>query len=202
MLKSILYRTIGLFVPFSFMASANDFNEVKSNLSNSNCTRFEFLSTIDSKVFDAVDSAFGQAYIAKDGRYKIEVGADLYLFDGDTVYTYFWENNQVIMEKPDSSDLVADEISFVVKLDEWYDSKSLKEKNSYRWVRKKGIVGDIPDSMVIKVNDKKSVIESIEYLDINGDLNRIEIIKQVSDSTCDKLRFQPEFPDSVEKVRL
>lgn len=202
MLKLILYRTFGLFVLFSFMAAATDFNEVKSNLSNSNCTHFEFLSTIDSKVFDAVDSAFGLAYIAKDGRYKIEVGPDLYLFDGDTVYTYFWENNQVIMEKPDSSNLVADEISFVVKLDEWYDSKSLKKKNSYRLVRKKGIVGDIPDSMVIKVNDKKSVIESIEYFDINGDLNRIEIIKQVSDSTCDNLRFQPEFPDSVEKVRL
>jgi len=192
----------GIVILSAILAAAADFKDVKLNLSRSDCIHFDFLSTVDSKIFDTIDSASGVAYIAKDGRYYIEVGPDIYLFDGDTLYTYFWENNQVIIEKPDSADLVASEISFVMKLDEWYDSKSLKQKNSYRLVRKKDIEGDIPDSMIIRVSDKSLDIEMIEYFDINGDLNRIKILKQESDSSCDNSRFQPEFPDSVEKVRI
>ncbi len=192
----------GIIVMSTVFAGAADFKDVKLNLSRSDCIHFEFLSTIDSKIFDVVDSADGDAYIAQDGRYCIEVGADLYLFDGDSLYTYIPENNQVIIEKPDSAGLVADEISFVMKLDEWYDSQSLKQKNRYRLVKKKGIEGDMPDSMIITVDEKSPNIKQIEYLDINGDLNRIEILKQESDTTCDNYKFKPHFPDSVERIRI
>ncbi len=200
--KRVFYWPVILVVVAPFLAAAADFNKVKENLSHSACIHFEFLSTIDSKIFDVVDSAVGLAYIARDGRYYIEVGHDRYLFDGDTLYTYFGENNQVIIENPDSADLVADEISFVMKLDEWYDSKALKLKSRFRLVKKESVTGDMPDSMIITVEDKSPNIKLIEYFDVNGDLNRIEILKQESDSVCDDSRFRPNFPDSVEKVRL
>lgn len=184
------------------LASAGDFKKTKQNLSQFNCAYFEFLSTIDSKIFDVIDSAHGEAYIAKDGRYSVEIGPDIFIFDGDTLYSYFWSNNQVIIEKPDPGDPVSSEISFVMKLNEWYDSKALKEKDLYKLTRKKDIGGDIPDSMTIKINDQTSDIEIIEYFDINGDLNRIEILNQKLDSLCHDSKFRPNFPDSVEKIRI
>lgn len=178
------------------------FDQTKKKLTASNCIYFEFLNTIDSKVFDVIDSAYCIAYIANDGRFRVEVGPDYYVYDGDTMYSYFWENNQVIIENPDPSDPIAAEISFVMKLDEWYDSKSMKEKNAYKLTKKKDLGGDIPDSMVIRIDDKSADIKTIEYHDINGDLNRIQIIEQVIDSTCNSSRFVPDIPDSTEKIRL
>ncbi len=178
------------------------FDETKRNLAKYECTHFEFLSTVDSKVFDVIDSAHGIAYFANDGRYYVEVGQDVFLFDGDSLYSYFWDNNQVIIERPDSTNPVASEISFVMKLDEWYDSKSLKEKNRFRLVKKKGLKGDIPDSMIIMIDSKNALIETIEYFDINDDLNRIMILEQQADSVCRGTRFEPSFPDSVERIRI
>ena len=198
-------RTNGIIWVAAFAAiftTAASFDETKRKLAKYECTHFEFLSTVDSKIFDVVDSAHGIAYIAKDGRYYIEIGPEIFLFDGDTLYSYIWENNQLIIEKPDSSDQVCSEISFVMKLDEWYDSKSLKEKNRFRLVRKNGLEGDIPDSMIITIDEKSADIKSIEYFDINGDLNRIMILEQKADSVCSNIRFEPTFPDSVEKVRI
>ena len=184
------------------LANAADMKVATKKLSSYDCNEFSFVSIIGSKLFDEIDSSFGKAYIAKDGRYKIEIGPDIYLFDGDTLYTYFFDNNQVIIEKPDSGNVVADEISFVVKLDEWYDSQALKQKNCFKLVKKENVSGDIPDSMTITLNGRNSTIEMIEYFDINKDLNRIKIIKQQGDSTCERSHFRPVFPDSVEKVRI
>jgi outer membrane lipoprotein-sorting protein len=195
-------RLVLILVMPGFMITAADFKSAKKKLNTADCSYFEFLTTIESQIFDVIDSAYGQAYIARDGRYVIRLGPDVYLFDGDTLYTYFWENNQVIIESPDSSDLVASEISFVVKLDEWYDSKPVKQKNSWQLNKKKDVEGDIPDSMIITVDPENSDIKNIEYFDINEDLNRIQIIKQKTDSLCSDKEFLPEFPDSVERVRL
>jgi hypothetical protein len=200
--KSNAGRLIPILILSSIVLIAADFNSVKKNLTDADCTYFAFLTIIESRVFEVADSSYGNAYIARDGRYKITVGPDVYLYDGDTLYTYFWENKQVIIEQPDSGDLVASEISFVVKLDEWYDSKALKQSDSWQLVRKQNIEGDIPDSMVITANADSPEIKQIEYFDINQDLNRIKILKQQADSSCIDRNFLPDFPDSVEKVRL
>ena len=110
------YNLICVIAFAAIFATAASFYETKRKLAKYECTHFEFLSTVDSKIFDAVDSAHGIAYFAKDGRYNIEIGPDIFLFDGDSLYSYIWENNQLIIEKPDSSDPVASEISFVLKL--------------------------------------------------------------------------------------
>ncbi len=186
----------------AIFATAGSFNDTKRNLADNDCTYFEFLSTVDSKIFNVIDSAHGTGYIAQDGRYVIEIGPDIFLYNGDSLYSYIWENNQLIIEKPDSSNPVASEISFVMKLDEWYDSKSLKEKNRFSLMKKKGLEGDIPDSMIITIDEKSAVIKSIEYFDINGDLNRILILEQRADSTCQDSNFKLDIPDTVEKIRI
>jgi len=186
----------------AFLTTGASFDQTKKKLNTSKCIYFQFLNTVDSKVFDVVDSAYCIAYIANDGRFRVEVGPDYYIYDSDTLYSYFWDNNQIIIETPDPADPIAAEISFVMKLDEWYDSKSMKEKNAYKLTKKKDLGGDIPDSMVIRIDNESADINSIEYFDINGDLNRIQISEQVIDSTCNASRFVPDIPDSTEKIRL
>jgi len=174
---------------------------VKSKFSDGNCTYFEFANIIESKIFGVIDTIHGSAYIAKDGRYKIEIGSDVFLYDGSLLYTYFFETNQLIIEKPDSGKLVSDEISFVIKLDEWYDSKA-NSKNSYALTKREGVEGDIPDSLELITNIVDSTIAEIRYFDINEDINRVRFLKQKTDSICSVKRFEPDFPDSVEKVKL
>lgn len=202
-MKTTLYSTLFLLLVLISLAipASSSLEAIKSKFSRSDCTYFEFANIIESDIFGIIDTVRASAYIARDGRYKIEIGRDVYLYDGTRLYTYFWETNQVIIEKPDSGALISDEISFVMKLDEWYDSKAIN-KSSYSLTKKEGIAGDIPDSLDLTTNNKDSTIMEIRYIDINGDINRIEFLKQRSDSVCIHERFEPAFPDSVEKVKL
>ena len=202
-MKTISSTLLLILLPVSAVFTLGaTFDQTKSKLAGSRCVYFQFLSTVDSKVFDSVDSSYCSAYISKDGRFRVEVGPDYYIYNGDSLYSFSWENNQIVIEKPDDSDAVSSEISFVMKLQEWYDSKSMKKKNSYKLTKKKGISGDIPDSMVISINDKTADIKTVEYYDINGDLNHIMILEQAADSTCNGKRFIPEISDSTERIRI
>ena len=201
-MKTFLYSLALLLLQSSLARPEADALEaVKSKLAGGDCTYFKFANIIESKIFGVIDTINGSAYIAKDGRYKIEIGSDVFLYDGSYLYTYFLETNQLIIEKPDSGKLVSDEISFVIKLDEWYDSKA-NSKNSYALTKKEGVEGDIPDSLELIINIADSTIVEMRYIDINEDLNRLKFLKQKTDSSCSARGFAPDFPDSVEKVKL
>jgi outer membrane lipoprotein-sorting protein len=180
----------------------SSFERTKRKLASSNCIYYQFVTTVESKVFDVVDTAYCTAYIAKDGRFRVEVGPDYFIFNGDSLYSYSFENNQVVIEQPDPDDPVSSEISFVMKLEEWYDSSELKEKNTYKLVKRKGIEGEIPDSMIMSIDKESTDIKTIQYFDQNGDLNNIIITNQVIDTACNSDRFIPDYPDSVEKIRF
>ena len=201
-MKTIFYSLVLLLAQSNPVQTESDALEaVKSKFSNGDCTYFEFATIIESQIFGVIDTIYGSAYIAKDGRYKIEIGSDVFLYDGSFLYTFFLETNQLIIEKPDSGKLVSDEISFVIKLDKWYDSKA-NSMNSYALKKKKGVEGDIPDSLELITNVVDSTIVEIRYIDVNEDINRVEFLKQQTDSSCSDKRFEPAFPDSVEKVKL
>jgi len=201
-MKTFLYSLALLLVQSNMVRTESDALEaVKSKFSSGDCTYFEFANIIESKIFGVIDTIHGSAYIAQDGRYKIEIGSDVFLYDGSLLYTYFLETNQLLIEKPDSGKLVSDEISFVIKLDEWYDSKA-NSKNSYALKKKEGVEGDIPDSLELITNIADSTIVEIRYIDINEDLNRVKFLKQKTDSSCSAKGFEQDFPDSVEKVKL
>ncbi|MEE8149276.1 MAG: hypothetical protein V3T75_02370 [candidate division Zixibacteria bacterium] len=201
-MKTFLYSLVLLLFQSNLVRPQSDALEaVKAKFSNGDCSHFEFANIIESKIFGVIDTIHGSAYIAKDGRYNIEIGSDVFLYDGSLLYTYFLETNQLIIEKPDSGILVSDEISFVIKLDEWYDSKA-NSKNSFALTKKEGVKGDIPDSLELITNSADSSIVEIRYIDINEDLNRVKFLSQKTDSSCSAKGFEPNFPDSVEKVKL
>ncbi|TET95211.1 MAG: hypothetical protein E3J26_03160, partial [Candidatus Zixiibacteriota bacterium] len=89
MMKQIVPRIVFLWLIYlSTSAAADRFDTIKEQLAQAACTRFEFVSIIESEIFDATDSATGTAYIARDGRFNVTLGEDRYLFDLRFLYSY------------------------------------------------------------------------------------------------------------------
>ncbi|HKK20265.1 MAG TPA: hypothetical protein VJ983_02250, partial [candidate division Zixibacteria bacterium] len=87
-------------------------------------------------------------------------------------------------------------------LDDLYKTYVLKPDQSYRLVKKGDAEGDFPDSMTVTIDSDKLLLKKIEYFDVNDELNTITLIKQDYHAVCKQELFEPNFPDSVERVRL
>jgi outer membrane lipoprotein-sorting protein len=201
-MKPIFVRSTALWV-FCFCAvwGADRFDQVKAKLAEAACTRFEFRSIVESNVFDQVDSLEGMAYLAHDGRFNITLGPDQYLFDGDNLYSYSAENNQVVIEQVDDTEMVSREISFITKLDKFYNTQNIKPDMD-RLSKKADVKGDIPDSITVSVDRRALRLDRLEYYDVNDERTVIVILKQQPDPVCSENEFQPAFPDSVERLKL
>jgi outer membrane lipoprotein-sorting protein len=203
MMKQILLRVVLLWlVCLSISAAADRFDTIKGQLAQAACTRFEFVSIIESEIFEATDSASGTAYIARDGRFNVTLGEDRYLFDLCFLYSYSAENNQVVIEKVSHQTQISREISFITRLDELYETHTIRPGKSYRLLKKPDEKSDIPDSVTVFIAQDTSKLERLEYFDINEERNVIVIKKQETRKDCDNKQFEPTFPDSVERVRL
>ena len=182
--------------------SEDRFEALKALLASSDCTHFEFVTILISDVFDAADSISGVALIAADGRFGVIFNDDQYLFDAKHLYSYSPQNDQVVIEKPDSDFVSGNQISFITRLDELYHARALRPDSDYWLVRKEAVRGSIPDSMTVRIDPEALKIRLIEYFDINDELTRILIQKQETNLGCGPKDFEPTFPDSVERVRL
>lgn len=183
--------------------SDDPFQRVKQELAEAVCARFDFVGILESDIFDEVDSTYGTAYLAKDGRFRVEMGEEVYLYDAQYLYTYSPENNQVTIESIADDEELGKEILFLTHLDELYTTAFLKP-GVYRLKKKERTSerDEIPDSLTVFLTPNQRRIERLEYLDINDERNTILILKQHIDSVCDDDIFVPDFPDSVERVKL
>lgn len=182
--------------------AADRFDDVKKSLSEAVCTHIAFLSIIESNIFDQVDTAEGWADIARDGRYRIAVGTDEYLASNGTLYSYSKRHQQVTVEQlPPDMDR-STEISFVIRLDDFFKTVILHPDSSYKLYRTSDDVVGLPDSLTVTLRSDKAQIEQIEYIDINGELNRIEFLSIEPSDSCDQGRFDPNYPDAVEVITL
>ena len=203
MRRSVALAAIVLFLTAGGPVSGQDrFEALKTLLASSDCTRFEFVTILMSDVFDADDSISGTALIAADGRYRVDVNHDQYLYDAKHLYSYSPENDQVVIEKPDSAFVSGTQISFITRLDELYHTRAVRPGSDYWLVRRDAVRGSIPDSMTVCIDPEALKIRLIEYFDVNDELTRILIQKQETDLGCGPKDFEPTFPDSVERVRL
>lgn len=183
-------------------ADAQDFGKIKANLARPGCHWFEFLSVVESEVFDQVDTAEGTAYIASDGRYYIRIADEVYL--NDLVYTYSFSEatGQVIMEKSCSSaPPTGEEFSFVLKMDDHYETYPAG-KRAYRLLKRDEAPTAYPDSLMVHIDRAGLRLEQLEYFDVNEELTRIIVLDQTYQEACDTLRFVPGFPDSAEVIKL
>jgi len=202
MAKHFLLIVLGLTVVIAVAAAADNFDTIKKQLTEADCVRLEFVSIIESEVFDLVDSAYGAACLASDGRYHVTIGQDVYLYDGALLHSFSYESNQVTLEKLDDKIDHSQEITFLTRLDELYETHPLPTRNSYQLRRRPGAEGDLPDSLTAVVGGDPPVIQHLEFYDINDDFNRLELFNQRLDSACTDDDFRPAFPDSAETVKL
>lgn len=178
------------------------YETVKAELGSAACVRIEFVSILHSEVFDVVDSVFGVADIARDGRFAIRVGSDEILFDGEHLYTYAPSSNQVIIEQPDDNLFAGSEIAVVTRLDEFYAATPLAPGKTYRLARKSPGHSELPDTLTLSLTDDGAALEQFDFRDINDDRNVIRILEQVTSDGCRDSLFLPSFPDSAERVKL
>lgn len=200
----ILGRTacVCLILLASAVSGADSFDAIKAELASTECISIDFLSILESDIFDKTDTTRGTAYLAKDGRYVVTVGADQYLMTGDTLYSYSKQNNQVVIEAVDPNRAVSSEVAYIRKLDDWYKTRILKPDREYFLVRTGPESNSIPDSMTVSVNKKERRIARISYYDINDELVTIIFVKEHHFASCDASRFKANFPQSAERVKL
>lgn len=186
---------------FSCARAGDSFDKLKDKLAGAKCVRLDFLSIIESDIFERIDTTRGTAYIADDGRYLVVLGDDEYLYNLELLYSYSKVNNQVTIEKIDSR--TGEDVVFVMRLDSLYNTAVVRKDLEYRLVKKDSVFeSNIPDSLDLFMEPDKLVLVEIKYFDVNDELNRIVFLRQDFGSVCDENRFTPQFPDSVEKIEL
>ena len=201
MKRILLSGLLALMLASGVSAADSSFAAIKHDLATAGCVSVEFLSILESSIFESVDSADGRAVSADDGRYWIMIGEDIYLSTGVRLYSYSAENNQVTVE-PVAPGAVNTEITLLQSLDESYKTAILQPVSVFRLTRDSSAAAGLPDSMMVFLTKNGHAIERMEYYDINDELNRIIIKALTTAEACDSSVFEPSFPDSVEIIEL
>ncbi|UCD64582.1 MAG: outer membrane lipoprotein carrier protein LolA [Candidatus Zixiibacteriota bacterium] len=186
----------------SVLGASDSFELIKEKLGAEGCSYYEFISIVESDVFDDADTASGFACLASDGRYNVKVADEQYVYDLAYLYTYSASSNQVIIETPDSGAVAGEELSFITRLDDVYTTTAVTAGKRYHLVRQPDAVGDYPDSLDVLIDAQNLLLKQIRYFDVNGDLNIILFTVQDYGLPCADSLFRLMAPDSVETVRL
>lgn len=197
--RSILFISL---LALSAGIQADSFQSIKDHLAAAPCVSIDFLSILHSDVFSSVDTQNCSAYLARDGRYLVAIGTDVYLCDNRLLYSYSASNNQVVEQKSDSAAGEARQLAYLTRLDELYKTTILESDKQYKLTRRGKSAGSLPDSMTVTIDKSKGRIVKIEYFDINEERVSIVLLKESLLEKCDESRFMPNFPDSVETVKL
>jgi hypothetical protein len=185
----------------SSLAQKDSFEQIKAAMAGAACCHFEFISIIESEVFESVDSTNCSAMLAADGRYFMRIGSDEYLRTSDRLYSYSRDENQVTVEMFDTAGMTDETVSFITRFDKYYRTMPRKPGREYFLV-KLDSAGSLPDSVTVLVSGKKPQLESLAYRSDNADFNRIVFLSRENQATCDERLLTPHFPDTVEVIEL
>ena len=192
-----------LAVAATAVPAADPLEALTDRLSRAACVEVTFLSIIGSQVFATVDTTAGRAVVAADGRYHLFLGEDEYLCDGDSLWSYSAENNQVTVEGVETESGDPGMITLVTQLDEAYDSRIIRPGREYElWRRESDGEGILPDTLMVTLSEDGKTLERIRYYDVNGDPNEIVIRRLSPRDRCPGEAFAPQWPDTVETVRV
>jgi hypothetical protein len=197
----MLLSLFGLF-GLPCLAEAEALEDIKTRMALADCCRFEFITILENEVFDAVDTTEGVAYIASDGQYRLAIGPDEYLRTVDKLYIYATENNQVTIERAGPTSPAEAGISFITRLDSFYQSEIVEPGKQYRLERLDEATDNLPKLMTLFLSADAAEFERLEYLDQNDELNRIVFKTSVFLSECDRSVLEPRYPDSTEMIKL
>ena len=173
---------------------------VMNRMAEAECCRYEFVSILESEVFESVDSTAGTALIGADERYDIRIGPDRYIRTDEFLYSYSGENKQVTVERVESSATPDETIRFITQFDRYYRIHPSSPRR-YDLTRKPDIVSNLPQVISLTLTEAGE-LEYLDYVDDNGDNNRIVITESSFQYQCDSAAFVPDFPESTEVIKL
>jgi len=190
------------------LSAANSFGQgdpfanVKTAMSRAACCRYEFLSIVESTIFETVDTTRGTAVIAADGRYHVSIGPDEYLKTSDRLYSYSQTENQLTIESAPPGMVPQESVSFITRLDDYYTTKMRVPKSKYFLRRTDTAAVDLPDSLTVLMAEGQARIERLVFFDVNDDRNQIVFKKCEYLDKCDETALVPHFPDSAEVIHI
>jgi len=200
-MNKLITILLTLVLSLSLARAEDSFEELKKKLAGAECIRFDFLSIIESEIFDRTDTAQGTVYIAADNRYRVVLSNDEYLYNGEFLYSYIRDNNQVTVEK--NTGWTGEDIVFITRLDSLYISNTILKDNEYRLMKKDSLAESaIPDSLRLFLDPALLLLKEVRYFDVNEELNRLIFLRQDTDASCGEQLFLPDFPDSVPRIKL
>jgi len=178
------------------------FDMIKSKLDSAKIVQLDLIITVNSKVFNEIDTSYGKIYFSDDGCYIADINDDIYLYDGIYNWEYSAENNQATKQKLGQNEQTDNRLSFFKNINRYYKSAILQPDKKYRLIKLNGAGEALPDSLIIFLNKTGSAISRLEYFDLNGDLNKIIITDEKYSDQPDSDLFKINLPDSVEIIDL
>ena len=198
----ILIPLVFLLLAAGIAAASDPLDEIKTRMAGAECCRFEFISILESDVFDTVDSTRGTALIAADGRYRVNIGPDEYLKTPEMLYSYSGLQNQVTVEKVEGAITPDETISFITRLDDYYAIVERVKNREYSLTLRDTTAVDLPGAMTLFLSDPPHRLDRLEFLDLNDDRNRIVFLSSEYQSACAADAFEPRYPDSTDVIKL
>ncbi len=176
------------------------FQEIKVEYSSAAMISFGIIITVESQIFDDIDSADGGISIARDGRYYARLNDDIYLFDGKCIWEFSDENNQATKRCLKEGEEIENRLAFIKNLDDYYETSVIEKNSIYRLIKNIENKESLPDSLMIYLEESR--LSLIEYPDLNNDLNKIRILKETVSDSILHVTFEMNLPDSVEVIIL
>jgi len=178
------------------------FGFVKAGYKDAGQINMDIGLVVESKVFDDVDSIGAQVTVVADGRYRADIGDDIYMFDGRDIWEYSAENNQATVRSLKDGEQYDNRLIFLTDFDKCFETREILPDSIYALYRRPDTDRALPDSMVAYINCPEATIFRLEYHDTNGDLNRIHFLSVTLTDTISSGLFDIGLPDSVEIITL
>ncbi len=205
MLKSLLLASvIGFGLTVAHGTDHSAFEQMKQEFADADCLAVHFLSITESEVFGDIDTLDASALIARSGRYLIDLGSDVYAYDGQTLISYSRIEAQATLEKRSADDPASELVTVLTRLDELYATTDLGTAEAFRLTRRRATSTVFPESidLLVAYKDNNSVrLDYLEYQDANGDRNRL-VFSRVEALDCPDDVGQLIVPDTVDIIYL
>lgn len=180
--------------------SSDKFESVKKRYASAKMIDLGVDIIVVSDVFDDVDTSQGRILITDDGRYFAGLENDIYLFDGRCIWEYSAENNQATKKCLKENQGFESRLIFVKNLDQHYATSVVKADSVYHLSRLDDSDDSLPDSLTVYLG--RNGLSSVEYYDLNGDLNRVRVVYETVMDFISEEFFEINLPDSVEIISL
>lgn len=180
--------------------SADDFDALKKEYASARMISLNVKIVVESKIFGDADTTVGEIAIANDGRYFAGLSDDIYLFDGKCTWEYSAENRQATRRCLKKGEYFENRLFFIKDLDRYYKTSTGTLDSVYQLIRIVKEDDALPDTLTVYLSE--SHLSSVEYFDLNRDLNSIYILGDSILDSVDAGVFELSLPDSVEIIDL